>query len=294
MSAKKASFTVKLILFPLFIIPRPFKKLKSYLLTLFWFYVLRLRVNETVARVKMVFPEKSDKEVKKIAFDSFYNLILVLFEYSYLPFSKNKIYKYTEVEGYEFLDEALKGDRPVFIFAGHLANGEILLSRMCYDNKKVRLIAKRVGNGFIDKALFEIREICGLKHIPPKNALKDISETVKDKAPIIFLHDQYKGPPKGVETTFLGVPTYTNPSVALFASKYDAVVIPAVMFRKNSKSVLKLEAPIPFEKKFATNTENCAHMTQVYNDWLSEKIKQRPGDWMWIHRRWKNLRNKKK
>ncbi len=284
---KKPRLIHKVVLFPFFILPRPLKRLMVYLWTCFWFYILRLRVKETTRQVQKVFPKISKKEARKIVFDSFYNLILVIFEYSYQAFNKKHLYKHTEVRNSQKLDEALKGERPVFLFTGHLANGEIILSRVCYEGYQLHLIAKRVGNAFLDSFLFDLREVAGLIHIPPAQALTQIIEAMKKRAPLIFIHDQFRHPPKGVESTFLGLPTYTNPSLASFALKNNALVMPVNMFRENDKTVVDFEDEIPFEKKYETDKENIAHMTQVYNDWLETKISKRPGEWMWVHRRWK-------
>jgi KDO2-lipid IV(A) lauroyltransferase len=252
-----------------------------------WFYVIRFRIKETKARVKRALPNKTDKEVNQIAFDSIYNLILTFFELSYRAFDKRHIYKYTEVKNIDFLKKCLEGDRPVFLFTGHLANGEIILSRVCYEGVELHLIAKRVKNLFLDSLLFEAREVSGLKHIPPKNALSEIIECMRKKAPLVFLHDQYMRPPKGVKTTFLDLPVFTNPSVAKFALKNNAMVLPVNLYRENSKTVVEFEEEIPLEKNHESFEENVVHMTQVYNDWLSEKVKKRPSEWMWVHRRFK-------
>ena len=288
MNRKKPSFKLKLICFPFFILPRPFKKVASYFWSFLWFYIVRFRVKEIIDRIQKAFPEKSEKEVSKIAFDSIYNLILTFFELSYRAYNKRHIYRHTEVKNIEFLKECLKGDRPVFLFTGHLANGEIILSRVCYEDVELHLIAKRVKNLFLDALVFEAREVSGLVHIPPKNSLSEIMECIKKKAPLVFLHDQYMRPPKGVKTTFLDLPVYTNPAVAKFALKNNAMVLPVNLYREKEKVVVDFEQEIPLDKKYETFQENVVHMTQIYNDWLSEKVRARPGEWMWIHRRFKN------
>lgn len=287
MRTHQPSLKLKLICLPFFILPRPLKLAASYFWAFIWFYVIRLRINETRERVKSVFPEKSKKEVNKIVFDSIYNLILTFFELSYRAFDKKYIYRYTKVKNIDHLKKSLSGDRPVFLFTGHLANGEIILSRVCYEGMELNLIAKRVKNAFLDAMLFEAREVSGLVHIPPKNALKEIIKCMKKKSPLVFLHDQYMGPPRGVKTTFLGLPVYTNPSVAKFALKNNAMVIPVNLFRENGNTVVEFENEIPLEERYNSFEENVVHMTQVYNDWLSEKVMERPGEWMWVHRRFK-------
>ena len=49
-----------------------------------------------------------------------------------------------------------------------------------------------------------------------------------------------------------------------------------------------IDPAIPFEEK-ETKEETIEHMTQVFNDWTEEKIRQHPDQWMWVHRRWKEF-----
>ena len=292
MKTKKPSLKLKLIFFPLFILPRPLKKAVSYLWTCILMCTVKHEVSETKNRIRKAFPNKSEKEVNRIAFASIYNLILTLFELSYRVFGKKYIYKYTKVKNFDYLKECLNENRPVFLLSGHLSNFEIALSRLSYDIIKSCLIAKRIKNSFLDAILFESREISGLVHIPPKNALSDIRRCLKEKAPIFFAQDQHTNPPIGLKTTFLDLPAYTNSSLAKLALRNNALVIPFNIYREDNCIVIEIEKEIPFEKKFTTLKENVAHMTQVYNDWLSEKVTAKPCEWMWIYRRFKNPQSK--
>lgn len=236
---------------------------------------------------------KEGGETSQIVFRSILNLCYVLVEYSYFPFNKKNIFKYSEVEGLKNLDKALQGDKPVFILTGHFANGEMALFRTCLEGYKLNLIAKRVGHPFLDSVLFEIRELSGLKHIPPKKGSIDILKAAKAKEPVVFVHDQFMHPPRGLETTFLGEKTYTNPALAYFAQKAEAVVVPARAKRRGQKNIICFYEEIPFEKVSSKEEENVLHMTQKYNTVLEDWLKKDPADWMWVHRRWKKVKFKK-
>lgn len=284
----KVSFLTKLLIFPLFIIPWPIKKLLSHILASFWFYVLKIRRRETEARVAMVMGHLSKKEQQKIVYRSFYNLILVLFEYSYFPFRSKKIPKYCKLKREENLKAALAQGKGVFIVAGHLGNGEMGIYRTCMEGFPLHLIAKRVGVDCIDKTLFGIREVSGLVHFPPKKCGEDIMEALKNNTPIVYLIDQFSYPPKGVPTTFMGMPTYTNASLAYLAIKSGALVIEANVHRdKNDVSILEFGDTIQTETPFESLEQNVIYMTQKYNSAIEKYIYKHPGDWMWIHRRWK-------
>lgn len=287
---KKVSLKNKAILFPFYIVPRPFKKFLSCSVTFIWFYVLRLRVKETKARVLRVFPDKTDSEASKIVFSSYYNLILLVFEYSYFAWAPKKVLKYTELIDSHFFTDEMKKDKPVFLTTSHSGNGEMILYRMGLEGYPFNLIGKRVGTPWLDDLLFEIRESSGLKHIPPKFGGAGIVKAAKNNEPTVFIQDQFMHPPKGLKTTFLGLETYTNPALAKFARRLGATVVPVEIYRESGIVKARFHPPVPFEEKGDNDDEKIRHMTQVYNGVLESFITKKPDQWMWIHRRWKQVK----
>lgn len=281
-----------MILLPFYVLPRPLKKLFSHLIVSFWFYIIKLRVKETKARVAKIFPEKTDSELNKIVFHSFYNLILLVFEYSYFAWAPKKVLKYTELINLHYFTDEAKKDKPLFLTTSHSGNGEMILFSMGLIGYPFNLIGKRVGTPWLDELLFEIREASGLKHIPPKHGGAGIVRAAKNREPTVFIQDQFMPPPKGIATTFLGIETFTNPALANFTARFDATVVPVEIYREDGIVKACFHPPVPFENKFEDKEENAKHMTQVYNGVLEEFIKRRPEQWMWIHRRWKKKKQK--
>jgi len=242
--------------------------------------------------VARVFPEKKDAELNKIVFYSFYNLILLVFEYSYFAWAPKKVIKYTELIDFHYFKEESKKDKPLFLTTCHSGNGEMILFRMGLEGYPFNLIGKRVGTPWLDDLLFEIREASGLKHIPPKHGGAGIVRAAKNREPTVFIQDQFMHPPKGVESTFLGIETFTNPALANFTERLGATVVPVEIYREDGIVKATFHPPIPYENKFQDKVENARYMTQRYNGVLEDFIKRRPEQWMWIHRRWKKIKHK--
>jgi KDO2-lipid IV(A) lauroyltransferase len=70
-------------------------------------------------------------------------------------------------------------------------------------------------------------------------------------------------------------------SAADMALKYDALLVP--IFAERTATGLDfdvtVEAPIPHGSPLA--------MTQTFNDILADRVRARPDQWLWVHRRWK-------
>jgi Kdo2-lipid IVA lauroyltransferase/acyltransferase len=234
-------------------------------------------------QVKDSYPGKDQAWYDHVVYESFYNLMLTLFEYSYFVFSPKRVLKHSVLKNQHYLDEALKEGKGTYIMAFHMGNGEMALFRTCLGGYKLNLIAKRIGVKILDSLIFESRELSGLKHIAPKNALDKILEVMNKNEIVVFVQDQFTYPPRGIPSTFIHQPAYTNPSLAIFAQKRGRQVIPANVYRdENDNTVVDFYPPLNFEEGMEV-----PDYVQKCNDWMTARVDERPEMWMWIHSRWK-------
>ena len=89
-----------------------------------------------------------------------------------------------------------------------------------------------------------------------------------------FYHD-------GAAIDFLGQPAPTSLSAAEMAKKYDALLVPFYATRQASglDFDVEIEAPI-------AHTDP-VEMTQRLTDSLAARVRAKPEQWFWVHRRWK-------
>ena len=238
--------------------------------------------------IKKAFPDKDITYINKVAFGSFYNWAFSALEYSYFPYiSQRRLNQITELVGQEHLDNAFKKGKGVLILGTHTGNGELSIYRLCMEKYPLYLIGRKVKNQFINDVLFSIRETSGLQHLDPSNSSLKVVRALKRNEGLLFVIDQFTYPPIGIKSTFFGHTTGTNSSLAYFALKFNATVIPAHSYRKEGKVIVSLDEAIETETPFEDLNENVSYMTQKYNTWIEKVITERPESWMWIHRRWK-------
>jgi Kdo2-lipid IVA lauroyltransferase/acyltransferase len=270
--------------FPFFICPRFLKQGLSKGITYFWFYIWPVRYKLMLRQIKNSYPDKSQSWYDEKLFISFYNLMLTIFEYSYFVFSPKKVLKYCELKNTHFLDEELKNNKGLYIMAFHVGNGEIALFRTAMAGYKLNLIAKYISSPLIHKLIFETRELCGLKHIAPKNSLDKILEAMNNNESIVFVQDQFTYPPRGIASTFLHQSAFTNSSIATFVQKRNRRIVPANVYREGpqDKVIVEFQEPIVYEE-----TDDTTSFVQKCNDWMTKQVDRRPDMWMWIHDRFK-------
>jgi KDO2-lipid IV(A) lauroyltransferase len=87
---------------------------------------------------------------------------------------------------------------------------------------------------------------------------------------------------------FFGVPAATNFVAAKLAVRTNTPLVPvfAPWSEEKGKYVLTVEPPMPPE---CTGDEEAdvRHLTMKLTQHIENRIRQYPGQWLWIHKRWK-------
>lgn len=279
---------LKVFAYLIFILPYPFHAGIASMIAFIWFDLLRIRRKDAIRNVKRVFPQMSDHDAAKMARKSLFHMGLTLVEFVYMPFMNGeKFRKFYDVEGEEHLQKAFLENKGVFGISLHLGNGDLASAALASWKYPIHIISKVFKTKWLNEFWFSARKKKGIRFIAPRKSSYEILKALKANELVVFVLDQYTGPPNGILTTFFGIETGTAVGLSLFAQRSGSVVLPLYTYRigpKKHKIVIK--APIPFEEK-ATKEETLRYMTQKYNTYVEEAILEYPEQWMWVHRRWK-------
>lgn len=259
---------------------------------LLWFDVLRIRRQVAIANLAIAFPEKSLNERIRLARSSLRHMGRTLIEFTQFPFlTTEKVPYLFEFDGLEMFEHAVRDGKGVFLLTLHLGNGDFATAAMSKMGYHLSLISKEFKARWLNDLWFGMREKHGTQFISPEKSSFEILRALKRGRAVIFVLDQFMGPPVGVRTKFFGKETGTAAGLALLASRTGAPVIPCYTYRlANGKHAVRFEQPIKFSLDDRPNQENISVMTQAYTDKLEEIVRRHPEQWMWIHRRWKEFR----
>lgn len=289
--AGKASFQlVKLILFLTRIFPVKF----SYAFCTFVVFVgARLkwkRKKIALDNLKIVFPEKTEKERKSIFRESLRNMLKNYFEMAYLingKYSREKISEMASASGMEHLDN-LKGlDQGALLYGGHFGNFPLMIIWLAIKGYPVASIYKEARN-FPDDFFGNVMRrfnITPLKFESDASLTLAIIRALKEKKIVIMQADQSH--PNGIYVNFFNksVPSPAGP--ALLAKRVGIPIIPVYMCRdKNNQHLITVLPEIPLQqeddlKKFLLLN------TQMLMDWIAGILIKHPTEWLWLHNRWK-------
>ncbi len=256
-----------------------------------WWDILRVRRDVVLSNLNIAFPELSDREKRKIGRQSIQNLGRGLMEYFKFPFLNEKNYeKWIRFEGLEHLDSALKEGKGVCLMGGHFGNGDFCLAGLALRGYKTLLISKHFKLKWLNELWFGLRAQFGTRFIEPRNSTGHILKALRANEIVIFVQDQFMGPPIGCRVNFFGKETGSAMGLAMLARRTGAQVVPLFQYREDGdRHVMRFLPVIPMEEK-ETKEDTVQHMTQVYTNFIESCVKEDPKQWMWVHKRWKPFR----
>jgi Kdo2-lipid IVA lauroyltransferase/acyltransferase len=264
----------------------------GHFLGFLWFDVLRVRRRVALENVHIAFPDLGERERVRIARSSLHHMGRSIFEYVLFPFFKDKhVARHFEFEGLEHVHKALEGGKGVIFLTAHIGNGDFALAALSRIGLDINLISKEFKNRWLNDLWFGMRARHGTRFIPPEKSSFEILRALKKNGIVVFVLDQFMGPPVGVRTRFFGRETGTAMGCALFAVRTGAPVLPIHTHRRlDGKHVITIGPALP-TLDHGPRDENIAVLTQVYTDTIESMVRRHPEQWMWIHRRWKEFRD---
>jgi len=231
--------------------------------------------------ITRAFPELSGIEIGRIVAGMWDNLGRVAAEYPHL----RKICVFEaggriETHGFEHVDRAVATGRRMI---GHIANWEIAMLAGIQHRISVAQIYRAGNNPLLDRMITRFRGDEG--ELIPKGriAARRAIAALRRGTHLTLLADQKMN--DGIPVPFFGRPAMTAPALAVLALRFDCDVLPARVERLDgARFRLTVFPPLPVTRSGDFHADAAALMTRV-NATLEEWIRDRPEQWLWVHRR---------
>ncbi|CAA7620102.1 lysophospholipid acyltransferase family protein [Magnetospirillum sp. UT-4] len=185
-----------------------------------------------------------------------------------------------EVVGGEVLDRIKAAGGPGLFVSAHLANWELSGATVCGWGIPVALVYRAANNPHINEFFARGRApsaVAGQIAKGPEGA-REIMAMLKRRGFLGLLVDQKMN--DGIAVPFFGRDAMTAPAVARFAARFGIGIVPVQVERlRGARFRITFHQPLP------TDADTLATMTEI-NRLFEEWIRARPGQWLWLHRRW--------
>lgn len=287
---------IRLFLKPIFLLiylmPRSFHRMLGSFLGLLWFDVLRIRRSLVLSNLRLAYPDWPDEKIVSTARKSMCGVGQGIIDVILIPFlDKSWVSKHVEFRGIENYERARLQGKGVGFLSLHLASGDLAVAAMSIIGMPIHLITKEFKSAWLNNFWFSSRKKHGTRYISDRKSSFDILKALKKNEIVIFVLDQFMGPPIGVEVFFFGHKTGAAMGLAVIADRAECPIVTCYSYYENDdKFIVEFGPEIPFERDLEKN-EMIKGMTQKYTGVIEEIVKKYPDQWMWVHRRWKEFKH---
>jgi KDO2-lipid IV(A) lauroyltransferase len=195
---------------------------------------------------------------------------------------KENLDRWIRCEGMEHVETARRAGRGILFATAHFGNWELSAFAHALLGSPMHIVVRPLDNPLIDRLVERRRTASGNRLIAKKDYARAILKALAANEQVGILIDQNAAPENGVFVPFFGIPACAGTGFAKLAAHSGAAVIPgfALWSEKESKYVLRFHPPIPI-------TGDAVRDTEALQRTLESAIRAAPGQWLWIHRRWK-------
>jgi Kdo2-lipid IVA lauroyltransferase/acyltransferase len=188
----------------------------------------------------------------------------------------------------EHVAPALTKDGPTIFFTGHIGNWEIIPPAAYAHGVDIGFMYRAASNSLVNDIILRLREANFQRKVTmfPKGgagARQAYAHMMRGKN-LGLLMDQKLD--NGIAVPFFGRPAMTGTALASFALKFRCPVFPVRAVRESPARLHVIyEAPMTLPDS-GDKEHDVLTMTTDMNNILERWIRETPGAWLWLHRRW--------
>jgi KDO2-lipid IV(A) lauroyltransferase len=246
-----------------------------------------------LGNIRLVFPEKTEKERIFIFRESLRKMLKSLFEFAYFvngKYTQEEILRMADATGLEYLDDLKAKNKGAILYSGHFGNFALMISWLAIKGYPVAAVYKEANNlpdNYLGNMLGKLN-VSPLKYKSDAALTVSIIRALKEGKFVLIQNDQSH--PNGIYINFFNkiVPSLAGP--ALLARRVGVPVIPAYIYRdRKNHHYINILPEIPLKPE-EDNEKFILVNTQSQIDWIAEILLKHPTEWLWLHNRWKRAR----
>lgn len=262
-----------------------------YLLTdfvyLLGYYILGYRKNIIINNLRHAFPEKSDKELQRIARKFFRNLTDSFAETikSY-NISALELEKRVKIINHHLVTQSIDEGQVIIGLQGHFFNWEWHLLQMSANiEKRCDVVYAKLSNSFFEKLMMTIRTRFGVEMVEKEAFQRDFLRK-RDKPRLIVLAADQRPGNRDIRywTEFMNRETAFFEGAEKLAKRFKHPVIYAHV-NKPKRGYYVFTYEIMDQPPYEDNPEHS--ITDRFIHLLEANIREQPETYLWSHNRWK-------
>jgi KDO2-lipid IV(A) lauroyltransferase len=237
-----------------------------------------------LSNIRAALPESDTAEHRRILRDMFDNLGRTVAEFSHMSWICAAESGRVEIADASGLAELKASGKPGLLFSGHFANWEVgstVIHRLMGD--QLLSVYRAANNPAANRVL---RLFLRARRAVPKGAGggRDLVRHLRDGGHVGMLVDQKLN--DGIAVPFFGRDAMTAPAIARLALHFHAPILPVRIERLAGAwfrfTVLPRLVVADTGDAAADVLETMMRINRIIEAW----VRERPEQWLWLHRRW--------
>jgi KDO2-lipid IV(A) lauroyltransferase len=243
-----------------------------------------------MGNLRRSFPDMSEQRRARMAERSMQHLVMlgveVLFTTRLIHLDTYR--RFVELTNFrDVLGLMLRGDRGLIMLTGHYGNWEVLGYVLATLGFPTTSIARPLDNPYVSEYVFGVRERTGQRIIAKKGATTEVTEVLDQKGTVGFIADQNAGS-KGLFVDFFGRKASTYKSIGLLAMEYEVPVVIGYARRVGDRFRFQVGVQdVIYPEDWKAQDDPLRYITQRYTKGIEDFVRDDPGQYLWVHRRWK-------
>jgi len=199
-----------------------------------------------------------------------------------------------EVVGAARLAEIARTGESVVFISGHFSSMEVMPAAIIHAGITCQITYRAMNNPHVDASFRRSRFRYGVRLFAPKGgeSARELIRALARGECVALMNDQkFNG---GVAAPLFGVTCYTAPGPSSFALRFGIPLQPmSVQRTRKARFKVVVHDPIWLENTGERNRDLEAGVRKV-NAFIEDRVRDRPTEWFWVHKRWPSEVYKKK
>ncbi|NBB16144.1 lipid A biosynthesis acyltransferase [Caulobacter sp. SLTY] len=234
----------------------------------------------------LAFPEKDEAWRRQILKEQWDSNGRTVFEFPQMDRIRPSTGR-VELVNAERMEEIRTGGKPVVFVSGHLSNWEVMPAAIVDSGVVCQMTYRAANNPYVDKRIRDSRARYGVQLFAPKggDGARELLEGMKKGESVALMNDQ-KFNRGGVSVPFFGRQVMAAPGPSRLALRFGTVLQPMSVQRlKGARFRAVVHDPIAIPDTGDKSADIAAGVAAITR-FVEERVRERPGEWFWVHRRW--------
>jgi Kdo2-lipid IVA lauroyltransferase/acyltransferase len=242
--------------------------------------------------LELAFPDLSLTERRQLLSQSFENFGRIIVDFAHFPRATPADLAACVETSFPQASEARyhaakAAGRGVIFITPHLGNWEMLAFAISAIFEPITYLARPLDNPLLDRYTSRIRSRFGNRPINKRDSVLEGLAILDAGGNLGLLADINTLQRDGVFVPFFGHLACTTRSVAMLALRTNALIIPMCCVWDTNRYRILVGEFVEAIRTASYAKKNIIDTTALYTAEIEKFIRAYPGQWIWVHRRWK-------